>query len=173
MREDWPVRDHAQPKIHPTCSIVMRHAAEGNKRRSSSIDLKPDQKLQTSSGLVVGNLGSALTFWRERRQGKGPKNKLTFGRIKTIVLSVWHSPKFECPTGYHPTSVHFVHTDCSCAGLLQRAIWKSGLAVHTQIVTMSSGHFLISACVSEANNTRTCKSSTCDTVWNRALGQGV
>ena len=67
MRENFPINDHAQPEIYPTCSTVMRHAAEGNKRRSSSIDLKPDQKLQTSSGLVVGNLGSALKFWRGRR----------------------------------------------------------------------------------------------------------
>jgi len=41
---------------HRTCSIVMRHAAEGNKRRSSNIDLKPDQNLQMSAGRVLGNL---------------------------------------------------------------------------------------------------------------------
>ena len=70
-----------------TCSIVMRHAAEGNKRRSSNIDLKPDQKLQRSAGRVLGNL-------RDRENcGTGSAEIITPKRwlhLRSLNVNLYH-----------------------------------------------------------------------------------
>ena len=63
------IQPNTQAANHRTCSIVMRHAAEGNKRRSSNIDLKPDQKLQRSAGRVLGNLRDRENCQRNRGTG--------------------------------------------------------------------------------------------------------
>lgn len=43
------------------------------------------------------------------------------------------------------------------------------LAIHKDTVTISSGHFLLSAACAGISQ----KPTTCDPVWNRALRQGV